>query len=159
MIKWSLRIHRSVHWVANNKARSSHLRNVHIKKEHMKQNFAQNTFTLHTKTELQTAECPLTSLLTTITWLLGVCKMWPGPGPGHHQPPVTSSHGPGSARQWPGLHWTSLRPALVPAWLSGSTAWLARNCGLTKNCFLFLSQKSAAALTFECRLYTFHKTT
>ena len=72
-------------------------------------------------------------------------------------PPVTSSHGPGSARQWPGLHWTSLRPALVPAWLSGSTAWLARNCGLTKNCFLFLSQKSAAALSFECRLYTFHK--
>ena len=56
-------------------------------------------------------------------------------------------------------HWTSLRPALVPAWLSGSTAWLARNCGLTKNCFLFLSQKSAAALSCKCRLYTFHKTT
>ena len=80
-------------------------------------------------------------------------------------PPVTSSHGPGSARQWPGLLLCSVltghHSALPcpPGSLAPLTAWLARNCGLTKNCFLFLSQKSAAALSFECRLCTFIKAT
>ena len=161
MIKWSLRIHRSVHWVANNKARSSHLRNVHIKKEHTKQNSTQNTFSLHTKTELQTAGCPLTcfSPQSLDSWECVRCDQALDQATTRHQ---FTRPGQRQAVARPALlcaHWTSLRPALVPAWLSGSTAWLARNCGLTKNCFLFLSQKSAAALSFECRLYTFHKTT
>ena len=127
MINWSLRIHRSVHWVANNKARSSHLRNVHIKKEHTKQNFAQNTFSLHTKTELQTAECPLTSLLTTITWLLGVCKMWPGPGPGHHPSPVhTARAAPGSGQACTALCSLDITPPCPSARLAQWLHCLAR---------------------------------